>query len=251
MAKTETKKTNKKTLGAVFCALSLGVACVTGLMLNDSNKKYDELKKDNAVRIEQYKTEKTALQTQLESKQAQLEELQANATSNASQIEQLQNEIKSLKNQLENVEYVNKTIDGIVIEYSTDCLCITADGYSGEFQRNTLTTTAYIEEFTSRQIQAIAINDYYWIISNDGASSTSASIFRYNTEINAEYSTLDFKIQNSNGEILVIEDSKTYKVVDWNYQFEKYTVEESASLGFSTDVVKTATLIVTLEEEVQ
>lgn len=84
MAKTETKKTNKKTLGAVFCALSLGVAGVTGLMLNDSNKKYDELKKDNAVQIEQFKTQNGALQTQIT-------QLQSDNQNIAQEIELLKN----------------------------------------------------------------------------------------------------------------------------------------------------------------
>ena len=236
MAKTETKKTNKKTLGAVFCALSLGVAGVTGLMLNDSNKKYDELKKSNTVQIEQHKTEKTALQTQLEAKQTQLEELQADATANASQIAQLLNEIQTLENQLENFEYINKTIENMTITYSHERLM-----FSGYFNDSFYQLTAepgyeyggsYLNDFKQMTCSDIALYDCFSISSGTEGIVVS---FQKGPRVSSEFnSTLEF-VDENNEIIQELNFDTSYNVLNFEYIYTLYTEEEVLNLGYSTE----------------
>lgn len=206
MAK-ETKKTNKKTLGAVFCALSLGVAGVTGLMLNDSNKKFDELKKDNAVQIEQYKTEKTALQTQLATKQAQLQQLQEDASVNASQIETLQQEIQTLENQLLNYENISKTVedmtivaDGQDLWYHTETGSYVISIFSGQGGGNyktikdnmahTLESSFRYSVYADSKSSAFSLQDVCYYTSNN--TTYTVTILENGVEVSDEFLTDDY-----------------------------------------------------------
>lgn len=233
MAQTETKKTNKKTLGAVLCALSLGVAGVTGLMLNNSNKKFDELKKDNAVQIEQYKTENTALQTQLATKQAQLQQLQEDATVNASQIETLQQEIQTLENQIVNYENISKTVEDMTIvadgqelyfhtEYGSYCISTFSALGGGSYKTikdnmaHTLESSFCYSVYADSKSSTFSIQDVCYYTSNN--TTYTVTILENGVEVSDEFLTDDY----------------TYIINSYNLDTE--VVDENNLISYSLEI---------------
>lgn len=248
MAK-EIKKANKKTLGAVFCALSLGVAGVTGLMLNDANKKYDELKKDNTVQVEQYKTEKTALQTQLEQKQAQLEQLQSDATANATQIAQLESEVESLENQLEQVDYINKTIEDADVSY--------AYRYVNFCTADSLTLNTVPNSFWSgneynvvfQNIDFLDVIDSYNLNINGVIQSVGYHIDSLEMH---ETTAISIQFKDLNNNDLTIKDTDYCRCVSSSIQYEIYSQEELQNLNITNkydgrDILKNLNLTIVVE----
>lgn len=252
MAK-ETKKTNKKTLGAVFCALSLGVAGVTGLMLNDANKKYDVLKKDNAVQIEQYKTEKTALQTQLATKQAQLEQLQADATANASQIAQLESEIQTLENQLDNVEYINKNLEDATLTYLCESIDINgfldSNYHQVHIQNGNCLDASTLDNLSNMNVDNfLEYSNYYLMFpsSTIDVNYHHPRFFWTSIPVSVLINYVDL-----NGQTLEIEENAFYIINNFTLVTELYTEEEKDNLNYETsqDLYKSINLTIMLEKQ--
>jgi len=260
--KSETKKLNKKTLGAVFCALSLGVAGVTGLMLNDSNKKYDELKKDNAIQIEEYKTEKTALETQLEEKLEYLEFLENEAVDDANRIAQLNQEIETLRSRVGgfreensqetlNIHYLNENgeLDNLyffALPRMTSCQRLHYLSQIDEIE-------AFEMEYSYNLKYDVNIDgeEYSFDVLTDTGSAWFDTEIYDNYEYRKELASFELKIKDVNGNDLDLsQKTGNCDIVDYKYNFEMYTGEELEELGVdSVNIIKKLTVTVNVDIE--
>lgn len=228
MAKTETKKTNKKTLGAVFCALSLGVAGVTGLMLNDSNKKYDALKKDNAVQIEQFKTQNGALKTQITQLQTQLNDFENLSV-------EMENATLSYEFKRYNVNYWVDKEQGFTAQIS---FC-----ESGELDAASI--NRFIEN--TNEIMSFYMYDTYNLYVGNNANVVDVAL---DGAFDGTRSQCNVNFINTDGNPITFENDKVYRCVNISESIVYYSTEEANAIGYGEIdyLLKTADLTVTFEE---
>lgn len=281
----------KKIIYSIISILLAGFiifGCLVGadvIKLNNDEKEQEQTQTDETIDITQHEryialraqndaliTEKNTLILQLEQKQIELEELQVSSDANDVEkaehiatlnqeittmqimMDVLNNQIVSLQAQLEQIEYVNKTIDDMIISFELKYLSMSLLDYSMPVGvlvfDNMYGGSEFVNYISSLQngINNFSIAEQYRVTFEDGREN-SFEMPVLDIHSIANYSIATINILDTSANQLVLDESYQYFLRDVVYDYELYSLEEATDLNLGSDNIF-KTLNVTLKFDV-